>query len=691
MRQRNFRWYSAIQVFACSVFLSPFVQAADFVVLNRNDVLVIASKIQATQFLTHATFGPTEAEIESLAAEMRQKGTIQAASDWIDVQTDTLQTPFETHSAQIPPLQNVDFQFCTFTLNGVPTGIPPDSSNSPRVSRYRQFVWWKNAIVGQAQLRQRMAWALSQICAVGTSNAAAQTVYNTTVVNGPVNSARYLGITDYYDIFVRNAFSTYRRVIGEVTYHPVMGDWLSFRGNRRAQSGSAPDENYAREVMQLFTIGLDLLADNGEKQSDALGVIPTYDADDIREYAQVFTGLGYGYGTLVTTSTSYSPYTGVQSNNPNSSSKLTVPMRMSPAQHDRSTKNLLNGLNLSNPSGEGAPFPSSDLGENQANADIGQALDGLIAHPSCPPFIVHRLIQRFVKSNPSKAYIDRVVQVFKNDGSGVRGDLKAVIKAILLDPEAWQPIRVQYQRVPSSRFVVSTMGTEDSRLQEPVLSYTRFIRNFKPVANYEKAVGGSYANPILINNEFRLGDRTNEFAQSPYTSPTVFNFYSADYQPRPIASIPVSSRIPNATLFAPEFEIVNAITSNRTVNWFRDRIVVANHTQPHLQVNDTSTSQASNIVTTQTEATRCRVVLDFSVEQSLSFTPTGIDRLLERLDLQLCGGTLHDAYKAKLRQELLREFDLAGGLGSISTTEALNIAKSAIFAIVTAPSYLVTE
>ncbi len=184
-----------------------------------------------------------------------------------------------------------------------------------------------------------------------------------------------------------------------------------------------------------------MLNDDGTPQTDAQGVIPTYDADDIREYAQVFTGLGYGYGTLQTTSTAYSPYTGTVSTDPNASLKYSVPMRMAPSQHDRSTKVLLNGLTITNVNGTNVAHT-----EVSANAEIDQALDGLVAHPSCPPFIVNRLIQRFVKSNPSRAYMTRVVNVFKNNGSGVRGDLKAVVKAILLDPEAWQPIRVQYLR-----------------------------------------------------------------------------------------------------------------------------------------------------------------------------------------------------------------------------------------------------
>ncbi len=467
-----------------------------------------------------------------------------------------------------------------------------------------------------------------------------------------------------------------------------MGDWLSFRGNRRAQGGSAPDENYAREVMQLFTIGLDLLGDDGEQQRNAQGVIPTYDADDIREYAQVFTGLGYGYGTLLTTSTAYSPYSGT-TGGLNGNVKYGVPMRMAPAEHDRSSKVLLHGT-ISNPNGEGGAFATSATGEAQANSDIDQALDGLVAHQSCAPFIVNRLIQRLVKSNPSKAYMSRVVAVFKNNGSGVRGDLKAVVKAILLDPEAWQPIRVTFQRSPVNKVIVSTMGTEDSRLQEPCLNYTRFIRYFKGAARYERANAGSFTSPVVLNNEFRLGTRVTEFLQSPYETPTVFNFYNADFQPRLIVNASLSSRIPNNTAVAPEFEIINAITANRTANWYRDRIVAGNRSEGHLTLNSTMTSQQGNVVTTCTESTRCMVTFDFSAEQALCTSAAGIDALLERLDLHLCGGTLSNAYKSRLRTALVNEVNAASP-GGFTSTETLNIARGAILAIVTAPSFLVTE
>ncbi len=378
-----------------------------------------------------------------------------------------------------------------------------------------------------------------------------------------------------------NAFGNYRTVLGKVTYHSIMGDWLSFRGNQRAQNGVFPDENYAREVMQLFTIGLYILNDDGTQQLDGQNIaVPTYDADDIREYAQVFTGLGYGYGTY---DSGTGTYTAGTSTNPNGSLKFQVPMRMAPSQHDRSSKVLLNGLVITNPYGSNAAFPTSLAGEAAANAEIDTALNGLFNHQSCPPFIVQRLIQRFVKSNPSKAYVSRVVQVFKNNGSGVRGDMVAVVRAILTDPEAWQPIRVQYLRPPANRFIVSTMGSEDSRLQEPVVNYTRFIRFFRSATNpveYQRAVSGNFTTPVVVTNEYRLGSRDVEFDQTAYEAPSVFNFYLADFRPTgEFQSFPVSTRIPTGVLVAPEFNIVTAVTSNNGANLYRSMISAGNRTE----------------------------------------------------------------------------------------------------------------
>lgn len=683
MRKRSSSLGRLLTLLCCLWGQWGLVRAADFVVSSRDDVLILASKIQATQFLTHATFGPTQLEVDTLASRMRAIGTIAAAAEWIEAQTNASTTPPSLHVARQEQMIVDDYPTWTITpagaINTTHAYYPP---------RYRQYAWWHNVIAGQDQLRQKTAWALAQIFPVnqyaGNFN---DDAYDSTVVNGPQKS-RYLGLSHFYDIFVANAFGKFRDILGKVTYHPVMGDWLSYRGNRRAQGGEFPDENFAREVMQLFTIGLYVLDDDGVHQK-TLGVsTPTYNANDIREYAQVFTGLGYGYGTYAPTNSSlnpYSPYTGTLSTEPNSFVKYFVPMRMAPSQHDRSSKNLLNSVSIANPNGNNIVHT-----EATANADIAAALDGLVAHQSCPPFIVRRLIQRLVKSNPSRAYTSRVVSEFKGTGASDRGDLKRVIKAILLDPEAWQPIRVQYQRSPINKFIVSTMGTEDSRLQEPILNYIRFTRFFKAVAAYQKATGGSFDSPSLLKNEFRLGSLNYEFEQSPYEMPSVFNFYLADYQAGELVNYVPSSRIPNGIVAVPELKLVNAITCNNIGNFFRDRVYSAERIEG-VQYKDDESTNSDSVKTTILESTRTLVTYDFSAEQALVVNSTSVERLIERLDLYLCGGTLNSQFKSTLRTAVLQEIANAGGVGRISSDEALDIAKGAILGIVSAPSYLVTK
>jgi uncharacterized protein (DUF1800 family) len=728
----------------CVAGASQAVQAGDFSVATRDQVLILTSKIQATQFLTHATFGASQADIDALAAQMRTVGTIAAATAWIDAQANpAFNNAVSGHSVLERSYVDFDLQYASLynragtaaaNYTYTPNATTVSHRNAWSRTRYRQNAWWHRAIAGNDQLRQKMAWALAQILAVGqNANNFNEEEPSGTVTGGPARH-HFHGMADYYDIFVRHAFGSYRTVLGHVTYHGIMGDWLSFRGNRRAQGGVFPDENYAREVMQLFTIGLDVLNDDGSPTTNP--ITATYDADDIREYAEVFTGLGYGYGTMSTTSTAYSPYTAGTSTDPNGTIKYAgIPMRMAPSQHDRSTKNLLNGLVLTNPNGANVAFPTTLAGEAQANAEIDAALDGLYAHPTCPPFIVNKLIQRFVKSNPSRAYMTRVVNVFKNNGSGVRGDLKAVVKAILLDPEAWQPIRVQFRR-SDSKFIVSTMGTEDSRLQEPVLNYTRFTRFFKATAKYEVGEGGSNAtaDPFVyesdVPGQFRLNTLDPTFDQSPYEQPSVFNFYVADYQsPGAITTYAsTSGRMQRGTaIFAPEFQIVNAITSNNTGNFYRNLLNIAGNSTvgntnpqrieafltknnnpanlpvPHPNYS-TQYENTQDITNVTTKSTRTVVDYDLSLERSMialaaGFTPAqrdaAVDALLDHLDLYLCGGTLNQSFKASLRNATITEMNTAAAGGIVNNvsgnTEASNIVRGVVMSILASPSFLVTE
>ena len=758
MSQRFSSISSMIKLACFAVCLSQAASAGDFIVANREAVLQLTAQIQASQFLTHATFGPTKKEIDDLAIQIRQKGTIQAATDWIDAQvalpatlhnvverkmcdddlstlvlwkkrkntngTDVVPLTYDpVVNAAVPPAEN------PVLVPGDPT--PPSYDNMLSRRRYRQHAWWTATIGGEDQLRQKTAWALAQIFAVSMSPESYNEEEPSALVGGQTNlrsemNHHFMGLTTYYDIFTSGAFSNYRDVVGRVTYSPIMGDWLSYRGNLKATATTEPDENYAREVMQLFTIGLFMLDDDGTQQSVGGVSTPTYTNEDIREYAQVFTGLGFGYTTspgIYNPGNSalhkYSPYSGPSTTGiPNSGVKYSIPMRMAPVQHDTSVKDLLTGAPL--------PARTSSFTEAWATSEIDTTLDRLVAHQSCPPFVCNRLIQRFVKSTPSKAYLGRVVAKFK----ATNGDLQQVVKSILLDPEAFQPIRIQNLRNPPNTFRVTTLGSEDSKVQEPLLNYTRFTRfyasknaNGLPVGRYEQAdttgTNGSYTNATLIAQDFRLQGMDSVFEQSPYEPPTVFNFYYADYRPSGAISNYTSptGRIPNDDLFSPELQIVNAISANTAQNFYRDRLVAGNRTE---------TLQTTNFLTTgypysstvyensKLEVAICNrsrrwiVTYNFSFEQSMltTYDPDGtgpenwgsagsdtrIDKFLEHLDLYFCAGTLNQSFKASLKTNLKAEVVLLGGPGTgFSAAEALDVVKGTLLSIEASPSLLITK
>jgi uncharacterized protein (DUF1800 family) len=703
------------------------ISAGTFTVADREELLQLTAKLQASQFLTHATFGPTEAEIDSLAARIRAVGTVNAANEWLDRQTNPAAANYvgrTLHEATAEAMVAQDLTLCQITTDtGAPiTPLAPPIANGaatyvPYPYDYRSYAWWQNAIAGPDQLRQKVAWSLNQILVVSTINGD----FNDPTLdspgagpNGTLRKPRYLGISNYYDIFVDQAFGSYREILQRVTHHAVMGDWLSFRSNSKAvpAENRFPDENFAREVMQLFTIGLYALNDDGTHVLDAQGrSMATYNNADIREYAKVFTGLGYnGSGGAYNTVGDNTSFVSAQ--------RYGFPMTMAKVEHELGSKRLLNTTLTALP---------NNATRAQCNADITSALDGLLAHRSCPPFICHQLIQRLVKSNPSRAYLNRVVQVFKNNGQNVRGDLKAVVRAILLDAEAWSPIRTQYLRNPN-RILVTTMGTEDSKLQEPVVNFTRILRGLNARAVYERGTTQLNAqqngtetvwNTTPLSNAFRIHAKRWEFEQSAYMAPSVFNFYLPSYQPAgDIAGYTPSSRQPLRKIAAPEFQVMNAITIPRTANlihwlvawgpmfegllsegYFDGGNPTATPPVPP-SVKNSFTVLNGNEITTILHPTRCRVFVDdtsgyqalgrFAVmARTMPNQAGGSAKLIERLDLLFCQGTLNDSYRSKLLQVLDAQRTDAGA--TVNQDEAFDLARAAVLAVIDSPSFLVSK
>jgi len=418
------------------------------------------SYAEAHRFLTQATFGATAADIQRVT-ELGYEG-------WIDEQL------------RLPATSQLDYL----------RTLPQPNSQPDRID-----AWFQSSLEGRDQLRQRMAFALSEIWVVSEVSALSEFPQ---------------ALSWYYDLLAENAFGNYRELMEQVTLSPQMGIYLSMLGNEKPDRARniRPDENYAREMMQLFTIGLVELDPDGGVRRDAGGVpLPTYDQATIEGFAHVFTGWTFGGSAQF-----YQP-----------SFDWLQPMEPFEAFHDTGPKSLLNGFVI--PAG------------GSARADLDAALDNIFAHDNVPPFVVKQLIQRFVTSNPSPAYVERVAAVFADNGDGTRGDLAAVIKAVLLDDEA---------RTPSS-----AEGT--GKLKEPLLRLTGLWRAYGA-----RAENGRY---LIDGLGFVLG-------QAPLQSPSVFNFFRPDYAPP--GEIAASARV------APEMQIATDLTAALTTNLMSIAIFVWN-------------------------------------------------------------------------------------------------------------------
>jgi uncharacterized protein (DUF1800 family) len=483
------------------------------------------------------------------------------------------------------------------------------------VSVYWRQAWWNNTMKGEDQLRQRIALALSEILVVSEKSQLDLVA---------------MGLADYYDVLYKNAFGNYRDILEEVTFHPAMGFYLSHLNNEKtdAVNNIHPDENYAREVMQLFTIGLYELNQDGSIQVDADNEpIPTYDNDDIQEYAKVFTGLGPAeywshWEDLSSISVFWdSPYNTVPSIN------MYMPMVMFQQWHEPGEKYLLNGQVV----------PAGQTG----NEDIQDVIDNLFNHPNVGPFIGKQLIQRLVKSNPSPEYVERVAQAFNDNGDGVRGDMKAVIKAILLDDEARD---CSWIDLPSS-----------GKMREPIVRYTQFMRAFDANNQTNRPWNSAYYFEQIVN-------------QHVLASPSVFNFFLPSYSPH--------GEIFDQGLVAPEFQLLTSATSVNYVNlvfaWLLGGFYMEVSTIPSLDVPGYPEGDIANVPIEDF------VLIDITDELALVNQP---EVLTERLNLIFLGGTMSDETKATIAETIstLAFFDEEAAV------------KSGIFLTLISPDYVIQK
>ena len=469
------------------------------------------SKAEAFRFLNQATFGATEPEANRLIA---LGDSNNAYSRWIDQQIG---------------------REATLLLPAVEAAYPdpiPANFNIAVLNGNRLEQWFSNALRGEDQLRQRVAFALSEIFVVSQVGA---------LLNLPNATA------DFHDMLARGAFGNFRTLLENVTLHPAMGIYLSMLGNQKAVANTnlRPDENYSREMMQLFSVGLVQLNIDGTVRNDASGQpLPTYNQDIIEGFARVFTGWKWECPTTLPTCTFATTRAQLA---PVAGYNQVRPMRLYPDFHETGTKLVLNY--------SGVTLPNATIPAGQSGAqDLKDALDNVFNHPNVGPFISKQLIQRLVTSNPSPAYVQRVAEKFNNDGAGRRGNLEAVVKAILLDAEA---------RNSASGTAAASAG----KLKEPLLRLTQFWRAYE-------ATSRSGRLGVAANFSGGVGA---VFGQAQGSSPSVFNFFSPFYAPP--GEIADSGRV------SPEMQLATEYLNTQIANFFWTQAVSRTHTASNLAVD----------------------------------------------------------------------------------------------------------
>ena len=429
-------------------------------------VTVKVTAVQASRFLSQAAIGHSKADILNLADSGYEA--------WLTAQ-------FGVARVQ---------KFWDYLVaNGFDAAANINSTNG-----FDPMMW--SQLMGSGDvLRQRVGLALLDQLVVG--------------VDGFGGSWRAFALAGYLDVLWDNAFGNYRDLLEGISTNAAMGLFLTFLGNVKANpaTGAIPDENYGRELMQLFTIGLTMLNMDGTQIMSGGNPVPSYTQADVSQAARVWTG--YNYATADGTT----PL------------RLRLPMTITASRSETGGTSFL-GINI----------PAGSDGATARRL----ALDGLFNHPNVPPFVSKQLIQHLVTSNPSAAYVGRVAATFANNGSSVRGDMKAVIRAVLTDPEARDDTQVN--------------STTFGKLREPVVRLVQWAKAFGVASASQQWPFGNTASSAT-----RLGE-------SPGRAPSVFNWFRPGYTPP-------GSTIATSGMVAPEFQITNEPTVIAYVNYMQSVIV----------------------------------------------------------------------------------------------------------------------
>lgn len=537
----------------------------------------------ASRFLIQTTFGPTYDDISRLSNSSFKR--------WIDQQIN------------LPPTRTTDYAISHNWVYNYPDDLR-DIAGSTESSILNVM------LEAPDQLRQRMAYTLSQIFVVSRK------------VNNGMNERPFYYL-DYYDLLLENAFGNYRDLLEKVTKNAVMAYYLNVNLNAPPNTQVGPlshpasffvkssDENYAREVMQLFSIGLVKLNIDGTPVMVNGETVPTYTQKTIENMARVFTGWNYQSGSTPANSSFFN--LGVP--------RHTKPMISFDNFHDQKPKTLLNGVTL----------PANQSAEK----DLDDALDNIFNHPNVGPFIGKRLIQHFVTSNPTPSYVTRVAKVFNNNGRGIRGDLNAVIRAVLLDTEA--------------RNGHKTLPKQFGKFKEPFIRQTALWRGLSARRRTEN------------NNLFSPYDEAflRRFKQAPLRANSVFNFYQPDFSP--------SGSLKEAGLLAPESQLIDS----------ESVVSIATVFEEYLQRHHVN---SGNSFATQT------TILLFNTAPLHSLVPNDLrnpEELIERLNLVFLGGAMSD----EMRQILLNVHDPSVYLAQEKWQVVIDLANI----IMLSPQYMIQK
>ncbi len=478
------------------------------------------------RFLEQSAFGPTP--------ELDQRIRRIGLRTWLAEQ---FEAPYPTN-----PYPNLAL---------MPTAVPTTCDTNCRRDFYSMYLvqnwFFKEAFYGEAQLKHRVAWSLGQIW----------------VISG-FDTQQASWMVAYHQKLSENAFGNYRNLMYDITLNPGMGNYLDMVRSTR----NNPNENFAREILQLFSIGLFMLNQDGTLQLDGSGnPIPTYDQDTVNNFTKVFTGWNF-----------------CNNGCPNSTlgaPNYKDPMILNQNTHDVTAKTLLNY-----PGAVNVNLPPNQNGATEMN----QALDNIFNHPNVAPFVSRILIQHLVTSDPTPAFVGRIAAVFNNNGSNVRGDLKAVVRAILLDPEA----RGNLKTDPNF-----------GKLREPVQLATNVLRQIGVQSANGTTQSDGYVNQII-----------SPMGQSAFFSPTVFNYYSPDYI------------IPGTALNGPEFNILTTGTAIARANFI--------NTMVFSRVNVSALAPMGTSI-------------NFAEMQALAATDTSSNQLLDTLNTRM----MHGAMSANMRNTIL--------------------------------------